>query len=63
MTAALAARQLLEEAHQAYLKRDEWQSRGYELEQQAMDLLNGKHALLAVPVIAPVSVEVEEARL
>ena len=35
MIAHLGGLQLLEEAHQAYLKRDEWQRRGYELEQAA----------------------------
>ena len=56
------AYQLLEEAHQAYLKRDEWQRTGYDLEQQAMDLLNGKPIVLVMPVISPVAVGVEEAR-
>lgn len=57
------ARQLLEEAHQAYLKRDEWQRRGYELEQRAMELLNGKRVVIVMPVISPVPVEMEERRI
>lgn len=56
------ARQLLQEAHEAYLKRNEWHRRGCALEEQARDLLNGKRLVLVPPVISPVPVQREEAR-